>query len=80
MNARSEELPQTRMTETTVVKTPSGESAKMTLSTRCMDSDKNCFVSRSPKRVIRGALDQIIHQYIFFFLFYYFSQLFTRVS
>jgi hypothetical protein len=78
-NARSEEPPQTRMTETTVVKTPSGESAKMTLSTRCMDSDKNCFVSLSPKRVIKGACNQIMHQYTFF-NFYVSSQLFTRVS
>lgn len=55
MNARSVEFPQTRMTETTAVKIPRGEKAKIKLSRRLVDSERNCFVRRSPKRVISGA-------------------------
>lgn len=55
MNARRDELPQTRITDTTAVKTPSGERAKIILSRRLMDSERNCLVSRSPNKVIRGA-------------------------
>lgn len=59
-NALREELPHILITETTEVKTPSGESAKMTLSRVLMDSERNCFVSRSPNKVIKGAFDQNI--------------------
>lgn len=55
IKARSDEPPQTRIRETTAVKTPSGDRAKMTLSRRLIDSERNCLVSRSPKRVISGA-------------------------
>jgi hypothetical protein len=54
-NALREELPQILITDTTAVKTPSGERANMTLSRVLIDSERNCFVSRSPNKVIRGA-------------------------
>jgi hypothetical protein len=59
-NALREELPHTLITDTTEVKTPSGERAKMTLSRVLMDSERNCFVSRSPNNVIKGAFDRNI--------------------
>lgn len=43
------------MTDTTAVRIPSGAKAKMILSRRLMDSERNCLVSLSPKRVIKGA-------------------------
>lgn len=59
-NALREELPQILITDTTAVKTPSGERAKITLSRVLTDSERNCFVSRSPNKVIKGAFDQHI--------------------
>ncbi|KAL4901362.1 hypothetical protein BDW74DRAFT_85948 [Aspergillus multicolor] len=53
--ARRDEFPQMRMTETTAVRIPSGHSAKIRLSRRLVDSARNCFVSRSPKRATSGA-------------------------
>lgn len=55
MNARRDEFPETRMTETTAVKIPKGATEKRKLSRILVDSDKNCLLSRSPKRDIRGA-------------------------
>ncbi|KAB8260257.1 hypothetical protein BDV32DRAFT_123403 [Aspergillus pseudonomiae] len=41
MNARREGLPQTRMAETVAVKIPSGARAKIKLSRRLIDSERN---------------------------------------
>jgi len=68
--ARKEDPPQTRMTETTVVKTPRGERAKITLSIRSVDSDRNCLVSRSPNRVIKGAFKIPMYQHFFWAVLY----------
>ncbi|KAL2836609.1 hypothetical protein BJX68DRAFT_259872 [Aspergillus pseudodeflectus] len=54
-NARREEVPQIRMTDTTAVRIPSGERANMRLSRRLVDSERYCLVRRSPKRATRGA-------------------------
>lgn len=59
-NALRDELPHILITDTTAVNTPSGERAKMTLSRALIDSDRNCFVSRSPNKVIKGALVQTL--------------------
>jgi hypothetical protein len=43
------------MAETTAVKIPSGARAKMKTSRDEMDSERNCVVTLSPNRVMRGA-------------------------